>query len=288
MLLLSTIKFCTDTPAEVEHFWGSDPDIKYGWGNHSNRPVPVYYQGAGAEVLDGLVGQGYESYGYHIPGIPGLVDQSNIYTTMLAAITGSSERPLLEGPQTYFGDDSDDVVYTGLDSDIIFAGQGNNRIFVNNGNNTVFAGAGDDFVYAGIGNDLIVVNEGNNTVFAGAGNDTIWSGAGDDQIYAGAGDDVIYAHDGNNIINAGPGNDTVYTGSGDDLFILNAGVGSVTIIGFSSNDQIGRGTGLTAPNATTPAPQLTVSISGDNTLISLGNDLLATLNFVQLDAVTIV
>jgi len=34
-----------DTPAQAGHFWGSNPDVKYGWGNHSNRPVPVYYQG---------------------------------------------------------------------------------------------------------------------------------------------------------------------------------------------------------------------------------------------------
>jgi len=38
--------------------------------------VPVYYQGDSSEVLDGLVGEGYESYGSKVPGIEGLVDQT--------------------------------------------------------------------------------------------------------------------------------------------------------------------------------------------------------------------
>ncbi|NMG20146.1 alkaline phosphatase [Brasilonema bromeliae] len=277
-----------DTPTEAGHFWGSDSNVKYGWGSHSNRPVPVYYQGAESEVLTSFVGQGYESYGYQIPGIPGLVDQSQIYRTMLAAVTGSSEKPLLQEPQTYYGSAGNDVVYTGSESDTIYAGEGDNRIFVNNGDNKVFAGSGNDLVYAGIGNDVIYVGEGDNTVFAGAGNDEIYGGAGDDQFYAGAGDDLIYAGEGNNIISAGTGNDTVYVGSGENGFILNAGIGSVTIYGFTSDDYISRGGGLTAPNATTLPPELSLRISGNDTLISLGNDLLATLKWAQLDTVTIV
>jgi alkaline phosphatase len=117
-----------DTPGEAGHFWGSDPNVKYGWGNHSNRPVPVYYQGAGADVLNN--------------------------------------------------------------------------------------------------------------------------------------------------------NDTVYSGSGVDKFILDVGEGAVTIYGFSSNDQISRGTGLKATDA------LTTSFNGSDILISFGNDLLATLKFAS--SVTIV
>lgn len=277
-----------DTPAEAGHFWGSNPDVKYGWGNHSNRPVPVYYQGPDSEVLTSFEGQGYESYGYQIPGIPGLVDQTQIYRTMLEAVTGSTEKPLLEGPQTFYGDAANDVVYTGLDNDTIYADEGDNRIFVNNGDNKVFAGSGNDLVYAGIGNDVIYVGEGDNTVFAGAGNDEIYGSAGDDQLYAGAADDLIYASEGNNIISAGTGNDTVYVGSGENGFILNAGIGSVTVYGFTSEDYISRGGGLTAPNTTTLPPDLSVSISGNDTLISVGDDLLATLKWTQLDTVTIV
>ncbi|MGI8502896.1 MAG: alkaline phosphatase [Hassallia sp.] len=303
-------------PTQAGHFWGSEPDVKYGWGNHSNRPVPVYYQGAGSEVLTNSVGQGYTSYGYDIAGIPGLVDQTNIYQTMYAAVTGSPSQPVSNAPQIVYGDATNEFIYTGAGDDIIYAGEGRNVIYANDGNNTVYAGSDDDVIYTSFGNDLIFAGEGNNSIFSGAGNDTIYAGSGDDLIYAGAGndlvyagegnnivlagggnnlvyagsgdddittgagDDLIYAGEGNNIISAGTGNDTVYTGSGIDRFILDAGVGSVTIYGFSSNDQISRGAGLRATDA------LTLTFSGEDTLVSFGNDLLATLKSAQ--AVTIV
>ncbi|MBD2570466.1 alkaline phosphatase [Anabaena lutea] len=73
-------------PIKAGHFWGSDPQVKYGWGSHSNRPVPVYYQGKGAEVLTNSISKGFKSYGFDVPGIDGLVDQIHIYQTQLAAI----------------------------------------------------------------------------------------------------------------------------------------------------------------------------------------------------------
>ena len=305
-------------PTKAGHFWGSNPDVKYGWGNHSNRPVPVYYQGAGSEVLTDSVGQGYTSYGFDVPGIPGLVDQTNIYQTMYAAVTGFPKQEVSNEAQTVYGDATNEFIYTGAGDDIIYAGEGKNTIYANDGNNTIYAGADDDVIYTSFGNDLIFAGEGSNSVFSGAGDDTIYAGSGDDLVYAGAGDDLvfagsgnnillagggknvvyagsgdddissgagddlIYAGDGNNIISAGTGNDTVYVGSGIDKFILDAGAGSVSIYGFSSNDFISRGVGLRATDA------LTLNISGDDTLVSAGADLLATLKSVQLSNVNIV
>ncbi len=74
-------------PQEAGHYWGSDPDIKFGWGSHTNRPVPVYSQGDGTELLEDFVGQGYEAYGEKVPGIEGLIDQTHIYQTMYASVT---------------------------------------------------------------------------------------------------------------------------------------------------------------------------------------------------------
>jgi alkaline phosphatase len=73
-------------PIKAGHFWGSDLQVKYGWGNHANRPVPVYYQGKGAVVLTNSIGKGFKSYGFDVPGINGLVDQIHIYQTQRAAI----------------------------------------------------------------------------------------------------------------------------------------------------------------------------------------------------------
>ncbi|MEL7011353.1 MAG: alkaline phosphatase [Cyanobacteria bacterium J06588_4] len=65
-------------PEASGHFWGSDPDVKVGWSHHTTIPVPVYYEGAGSEYLDNAVGQGFEQYGFDVPGIDGLIDQTHI------------------------------------------------------------------------------------------------------------------------------------------------------------------------------------------------------------------
>ena len=65
-------------PTASGHFWGSDPDVKVGWSHHTQIPVPVYYQGAGSEYLDNSVGEGFEQYGFEVPGVDGLIDQTHI------------------------------------------------------------------------------------------------------------------------------------------------------------------------------------------------------------------
>lgn len=71
--------------AAVGHSWGPSATEKYGWGSHSNRMVPVYYQGAAFD-LNRYVGQGYKAYGFDIPGIPNAVDQVHIHQAMLNAL----------------------------------------------------------------------------------------------------------------------------------------------------------------------------------------------------------
>jgi alkaline phosphatase len=88
-----------DTATDSGQYWGSQPVIvkdvagkelpetgKYGWGTHTNRPVPVYYQGFAADVLTRSIGQGFKLYDRDISGIPGLTDQVHIYRTQLAAV----------------------------------------------------------------------------------------------------------------------------------------------------------------------------------------------------------
>lgn len=291
-----------DDPNLAGNFWGSDPNVKYGWGNHTNRPVPVYYQGAGSDVLTGFVGQGYKSYGSEIAGLPNHVDQSQIYKTMLSAITGSTDRPLASG--TINGGEGDDVIYADITDDIIYGGEGTNYLYANRGNNTVYSGAGNDLVYASFGNDVIYAGAGNNSVFAGAGVNTVFAGAGDDYISTGTGDDLIYAGDGANIIQSSLGNDVILSGAGDSLinsgtgndrvyvtggknrFVLNAGEGSVTIYGFTSDAVLSRGIGLAA-SGSNPAPDVRFTVNNGDTLVNLGDDLLATIKNVQLESLPI-
>ncbi|MBD2607018.1 esterase-like activity of phytase family protein [Scytonema hofmannii FACHB-248] len=187
------------------------------------------------------------------------------------------------------GGNEDDTLFGTPGDDFLDGGEGNNTLYGSEGNNTFLAKSGNDIAYGGAVNDVFFLGNGNNSVYAsegrnrvvtGTGNDLIYAGAGDDTISTGAGDDLIYASEGNNIISAGTGNDTVYVGSGSDRFIFDAGIGAVTIFGFSSNDQITRGSGLSGSN-------FTVSVSGNDTLVSAGNDLLATLKYVQLNTVNL-
>ncbi|WP_181357420.1 alkaline phosphatase [Stenomitos frigidus] len=81
------LTFAKHTPKTAGHFWGAYDNIKYGWGNHSNRPVPVYYQGAPLKLKQ-YIGKDFEQYGFTIPGLPTGVDQSQIYQAMLSALKG--------------------------------------------------------------------------------------------------------------------------------------------------------------------------------------------------------
>jgi alkaline phosphatase len=82
----NAMTFTASTPATAGYFTGSDPTKKYGWHSHSNRPVPVYYQGR-AFNLSRFKGQGHTQYGQAVAGIPGLVDQVHIYQAMLNVLT---------------------------------------------------------------------------------------------------------------------------------------------------------------------------------------------------------
>jgi alkaline phosphatase len=92
-----------DTAKEAGYYFGSKPDVvkladgkddpesgKYGWGNHSNRPVPVYYQGADTKLLASEIGKGFQSYGKDVPGIPGLIDQTTIYKAQAVGVNEAS------------------------------------------------------------------------------------------------------------------------------------------------------------------------------------------------------
>ncbi|MBW4610262.1 MAG: esterase-like activity of phytase family protein [Hassallia sp. WJT32-NPBG1] len=188
------------------------------------------------------------------------------------------------------GSNEDDTLYGTSSDDFLDGGEGNNTLFGNEGNNVFLAKGGNDVAYGDAGNNVFFLGNGNNRVYTtegtnrvvtGTGNDLIYVGAGDGTISTGAGDDLIYAGSGNNIISAATGNDTVYVGSGSDRFILDAGEGAVTIFGFSDNDQITRGSGFPASS------NFTVSVAGNDTLVSEGADLLATLKYVQLSSLNI-
>ncbi len=88
------LTYAKHTPAEAGHFFGSEPTVKYGWGTHTNRMVPVYYQGDALKLAD-FIGKPVDyvdappngaKTSYSIAGVPNAVDQQHIYKAMMAAL----------------------------------------------------------------------------------------------------------------------------------------------------------------------------------------------------------
>jgi len=186
------------------------------------------------------------------------------------------------GNDVAYGEDGNDIFNLGNGNNEVCANDGDNWIITGSGNDDINAGAGKDIVFAGNGNNIVMVGDGFNRVTTGSGNDEIWSGVDGSEITAGAGDDTIYASGGNNVIAAGSGENVItvgWDGKGVDTFVLDAGTGSTTIFGFAETDKIKLGSGLKQAD-------ITIAISGYDTVISKGTDLLATLKWVEVTSVT--
>lgn len=166
-----------DNAAQVGHYWGADPAVKYGWGTHTSFPVPVYYQGAGSDVLDSLIGQGYNAYGYDIPGLPSHIDNTHIYDAMYARVltdnfagTPSSDVRLgREGDDTLFGDAGNDALFGNQGSDLVNGGADNDVLYGGKDDDTLLGGAGDDLLWGDMGNDLLTGEAGADTFVLGEG-----------------------------------------------------------------------------------------------------------------------
>ncbi len=244
----------TDAPASG-HFWGSDPDVKYGWGTHSTIPVPVYYQGDGSELLDGLVGEGFTSYGYQIPGIEGHVDQPHIAFVQAMSLTGT---------ESYVsGTDANDVaVGTELD-DLLLGRYGRDRLAGGEGNDVIFGGEGND-VLKGDDNDM-GGSAGDDILFGGEGRDVIYGEAGNDQLFGEAGNDVLEGGTGDDLLGGGLGKNKAFGGEGSDVFILMAG-GDTRVMDFTmGEDMIGLMEGVSFG-------QLSIEKMGQNALILVDDE----------------
>ena len=152
--------------AFAAHYWGSDPEVMNGWAHHTSIPVPVYYQGAGADVLTQSIGSGFEQYGFDVPGIEGHVDQVHIAQAMEAALLASS----LPAPNEVIGTNDDDVLIGTADNDLMFGFAGND---------TLLGGDGSDVLFGGEGNDFLLGGNGENILFGGAGTDIFALSAGE-------------------------------------------------------------------------------------------------------------
>jgi glycerophosphoryl diester phosphodiesterase len=142
---------------------------------------------------------------------------------------------------------------------------GNAQLFGNGGQDTFLSGNGDTAVYGGAADDVFFLGNGNNQIYGNGGNDRFTTGSGNDMIYGGAGNDQFYS---------GSGDDQLYLNGGSDRVVLTAGKGSATVYGFGSDDQINLASGLARG-------QVSIARSGQDTVLTAGDDLLATLKWYQ-------
>jgi Ca2+-binding RTX toxin-like protein len=134
--------------------WGTTANDKYGWGNHTNRPVPVYYQGpesslltsafgsAGDDIFDAKDGKG----GNRMSGGAG----NDTF------FLGSNDRAL--------GGDGNDRFFVGTGgSNLLSGGAGADQFWLYNGEAPTSANTILDFQ---IGTDVLGINAGGAIKFA--------------------------------------------------------------------------------------------------------------------------
>jgi uncharacterized protein len=139
---------------------------------------------------------------------------------------------------------------------------------------------------AELASSLSIFNGGNSedTLIGTSGRDELNGCNGRDILLGGNGRDILNGGNGDDLLNGGQGQDTVIGGGGSDRFVLAAGAGSDTIQDFKNDtDFIALSGGLTFG-------QLTITANNNNTLIRITqtNELLATLNGVQANTITVV
>ncbi len=258
----------TDAPASG-HYWGSDPDVKYGWGTHTTIPVPVYYQGDGSDLLDGLVGEGFTSYGYQIAGIEGHVDQSHIAFVQAMSLTDT---------ESYVsGTDANDTAVGTEMADLLVGRYGRDRLT---------GGAGNDVIFGDVGNDIIYGDSngaggaaGDDILFGGEGRDVMYGEGGNDQLVGDDGNDVLYGGEGDDLVYGGMGKNKVYGEAGSDTFVMMVG-GDTRVMDFTAGeDVIGLMAGVSFG-------QLSIEKRGQNVLISVGDEIALRMMNTAVDSLT--
>jgi len=306
----STPEWKAGEAEKVGHFWGTEAKLKDGttglgdaWTTHTQRPVPIYFQGEGSEVFQQFVSTGVEAYCTVINGVPGMIDQAHVAKAMdaiplggaTAAACFETAQDSVVSPTLAFssGDDLLEVanpaqqltfkantVFTGARADVVDSE-------LNSGfRNTIFTGSADDVIYAG-SRDVITGGSGSDQIWATGGDGNRLSGmSGDDEFIigtavnralGGAGNDkfTILAAAGTNYLNGGAGSDHFWLISepGDQP------AAKQYVMDFSAGeDKVGlRGLGFSALSFSQVGADTLLSVSG--TAIGQFNNLsVSTLN----------
>jgi uncharacterized protein (TIGR03118 family) len=288
-------------PLIVDGIWGT----LFGNGASLGDTDSLYFAAGPKNATDGVFGRiRWDDSQVLLPDDAYIADFTQIATNLLAqdpSVVGGDGDDVLygikssdflqagTGNNTMFGNEGgnvfaaaegNDLAYGSGGADLFYLGDGDNTMYGNQGIGIFMTGSGNDLAYGGADRDLFMLGDGNNTVYTGNGMNIVMTGNGDDIIYggserdylyAGAGDDIIYGGAGNDVISTGIGNDVVYLSNGASQLILDPGEGAATVLNFDASDFISLGTTAKKTDS------ITTQLSGLDTQIFAGGDLLATL-----------
>ena len=177
------------------------------------------------------------------------------------------------------GTGGNDELLGSKNDDRLKGGNGDDSIIGLNGSDRLLGEKGKDFLLGGSGNDVMKGGSGKDVLEGEKGNDRLSGGGGNDELFGGAGKDQLNGSNGNDQIDGGRGSDNVKGGRGKDVFVLSTGAGSDTIRDFKNGQDKLQVSGISFSD-------LSIESQGKNTVISLGNDSLATLNGVRSRTIT--
>jgi subtilisin-like proprotein convertase family protein len=152
------------------------------------------------------------------------------------------------------------------------------------GDDSISGLGGSDRLNGLDGDDRIKGGGGNDRLNGGRDNDILKGGGGDDRLNGGDGDDLLNGGSGNDRLNGGRGSDRLIGGRGDDilkggtdsdLFVLKTGNG----FGFIQDFNLGED--LIKLSGSLSFGDLDLTQQGNNTILSVGNDVLAELRGIQ-------
>jgi serralysin len=242
------------------------------------------------------------------PGIFAIWDTGGIDAIDASAATGAADINLAEGGFSQLAGQSRISIAWGArienaggggSADRIRGNDLDNRLTGASGADTIEGGAGldylrgeegDDSITGGAGFDDTHGNMGNDTLSGGAGDDWVVGGKDQDQLFGEDGFDIVYGNLGDDICDGGEGADWVRGGQGAD--IVRGGGGADWLWGDRGDDTLSGGGGADDFHVQVGAALdrvtdfslaegdrvvvdgqagYTVSVSGSDTVIDLGN-----------------
>ena len=285
-----TSQWSSGDAEKVGHFWGTTTTLKDGskgigdgWWTHTQRPVPIYAQGEGSELIQEFVSTGIGAYGTVINGVPGMIDQAHVAEVMEAALLGG-DTPAERLDAARNAVVSPTVSTTAGDDALLMAKPEEQLTFKAN---TIFSGAGADEIDSAINSGF------RNTIFAGSGTNTIYAGTRD--VVTGGGDaDQIWALDGNgNRLSGLGGDDTFILGSANNRALGGEGLDVFHILGGAGSNHLNGGGGadqfwlISEPGDAPSAKQVVMDFKAGEDKVGLRGVSFSSLSFEQVGADTL-